>query len=146
MQSPLPLSRQPRVEIRESSTGRIARINDVDIPIVDFAVQTDSGTPMLSLILTPGSLSIGDASAGAAALAPRDDAPRVAAWGDTSHPDPRESIPGWSPETLAGQIAANAERVTLRTWEPSEGQGRRRHLSAWRVSTTGAARAMPEWR
>jgi hypothetical protein len=101
--------------------GWTATIGDTEFPVTDFAVTTDdSGTPAVSLVLSPDSLSIGEPPK----PAPPAPAAKVSTWGDGSQADPRESIPGWQPESLGGQVADNAERVSLRTWEPSDGQGK----------------------
>jgi hypothetical protein len=114
-------SRRPAVTIRKTPDGLIATVNDAAIAISDFAVGSDEdGSPCLNLVLMPGSLSIGEPPA----ATPPAPAAKVSAWGDASQPDPRESIPGWQPEKLAGQVAGHAERVALRTWEPSDGQER----------------------
>jgi hypothetical protein len=91
-----------------------ARINGAEFPLAGYAVEYDpeSGTPMLTLALSPDSMSIG------ATLAPTPPAPeapkQVLSWGDGSIPDPREGIPGYQPEGLGEQVAGHAERVALR--------------------------------
>lgn len=100
-----------RVEIvpRPDEPGYAARIDGAAFPIADFAVQTtESGTPMLSLILAPDGITIGEAPP-IATPPPATAAPKVSTWGDRSRPDPRESIPGWQPERLGGQVAGHAE-------------------------------------
>lgn len=103
--------------------GWAAHIGEQSFPIVDFAVQYDPEfrAPMLSLVLAPDSLSIGEPPA---TPPQRPGKPSVSSWGDGKQPDPRESIPGWQSESLGEQVASHAEQVALRTWEPSNGQER----------------------
>jgi hypothetical protein len=119
MESHLRVEIVPRTSDGSPAT---ARIGHAEFPILAYAVDLDdSGSPAVSLILQPDSLSIGNPPA---ATPPAPPAAQVSSWGDGSQPDPRESIPGWQPENLAEQVAGHAERVALRTWEPSDGQER----------------------
>jgi hypothetical protein len=120
MESHVPPSRRPDVVI-DRTPGLVAIVNGAEIPIGDYALSTDEyGQPVLSLVLMPGWLSVGKPP-----VSLRESAqPAVSSWGDGKQPDPRGSIPGWQPESLGEQVAGHAEQVALRTWEPSNGQGR----------------------
>jgi hypothetical protein len=88
--------------------GYLARINGGEFPLIDFAVQYDaeSGAPMLSLILAPDSLSIGEAATGPTPpSAPA--AFKVSTWGG-----------GFQPDSVGGQVASNAQRIALHTSAP----------------------------
>jgi hypothetical protein len=113
------------VEVEQE--GYLARVNGAELPLTDFAVQYDpeSGAPMLSLILAPDSLSIGEPPT----ATPPAPAAKVSSWGDASQPDPRESIPGWQPEKLSVQVAGHAEARETR----AQGLDRMRSLGFARL-------------
>lgn len=119
MDSPLRVEIVPRSHVEDGKVpvepGYLARINGVEFPIVDAAFQTEGGKPLLSLVLAPDSLSIGESSI---AAPPQPKPSAVSSWGDGSVPDPRASIPGWQPEKLADQVAGHAERVVLSNLPP----------------------------
>jgi hypothetical protein len=119
-------SRRPAVTIRKTPDGLIATVNDAAIAISDFAVGSDEdGSPVLTLVLMPGSLSIGEPPA----TTPSAAAAKVSTWGDGSQPDPRESIAGWQPENLAEQVASHAEARETR----AQGLDRMRSLGFARL-------------
>jgi hypothetical protein len=104
-----------RVEIVRRTVdagGYLARINGVEVPVLAYGLeQAEDGTPVLSLAFTPDSLQIGDPSSGGEQPQVRPSAPEKAqpsTWGAEDQSDPRESIPGWQPEKLSGQVAENA--------------------------------------
>lgn len=110
-----------RVEITPGADEQppTVRIGSAEFRVVDYAVQTDGGIPVLSLVVAPDSLSIGEAPA---VSSPPAAGPQISSWSSKGKPDPRESIPGWQPESLGEQVAGHAERVALRTWEPNRSQ------------------------
>jgi hypothetical protein len=97
----------------DSENPATVRIDGSAFPVLGFAVEPDpkTGAPMLSLALAPDSLSIGEPPAPGASAAPG--VPAVRHWGDGSQPDPRESIPGWTPD-LGQQVAGHAEQRALK--------------------------------
>lgn len=98
--------------------GYLVRLGGAEIPAVAYDLQVaDSGAPLVSLVLAPDSLSIGEPPASAPPL-PQPQPAAVSHWGDGSVPDPRASIPGWLPEKLGNQVAGHAERVVLSNLPP----------------------------
>nr|WP_221374405.1 hypothetical protein [Actinoplanes polyasparticus] len=87
--------------------GWLARINGVEVPVLDYAVSPSESGVALNLVLPVDSLSIGDPSLGqqpeASPATPDQPAPSV--WGASGKPDPRQNIAGWQPEKLGGQVA-----------------------------------------
>lgn len=95
-------------EIDETMQSWVARINGAEFPIADFGVAPaeDGTTPLVSLLLYADSVTVGEQEAESPASVAAESRP--APWGTPGRPDPREGIPGWSPN-LAEQVARNAE-------------------------------------
>lgn len=99
--------------------GYLVRLGGAEIPAVAYDLQVaDSGAPLVSLVLAPDSLAIGDPPTAQQPPQAPPVAPQIASWGDGSIPDPRAGIPGWQPEKLADQVAGHAERVVLSNLPP----------------------------
>lgn len=95
-------------ELNPSMRGWLARLDNAEFPVSDFAVQHVDGEVVLSLVFTVGSLSVGDPSTGGEQPQVRTSAPEkpVASWGTPGRPDPREGIPGWKPDVTGGSVTA----------------------------------------
>jgi hypothetical protein len=92
--------------------GWKARINGAEFPVVTFSVEPggEGGNALVSLLIPADAVQVGDPSTGAAPPQVRpavEEKPTVQVWGSGGTPDPRESIPGWSPEKLGAQVAHN---------------------------------------
>lgn len=99
-----------RVEIvPRTPSGYLARVNDAEFPILGLAMLQSEGGMVISLVLAPDSVRIGERSASEPAPETSPAGPPVRAWGDPAHSDPREGIPGWTPEGLGPQVAVHAE-------------------------------------
>ena len=94
-------------DVNTEVTEWVAVVGDTEVPIGGYAIeQTASGTPALSLVLYPESLTIGAAPA-VKAKGPETTAEPVKVWGRPAR-DPREGLPGWNP-TVAQQVADQAQ-------------------------------------
>lgn len=99
-----------------------ATIDGTNVMLHGYALDAaDDGTPMLSLIVSPTSLTLGEKPAERVVTPLR-------TWGQAAR-DPREGLPGWSPQTvttindataavqaqlqasLAEQVARNAQEA-----------------------------------
>jgi hypothetical protein len=78
------------------------RFGAVEIPLEAFEVRPpeEGGRSMVSVVIAADSVQVGAAADSPVAL-PQPEAPPV--WGAPGRPDPREGIPGWTPEAAAGQ-------------------------------------------
>jgi hypothetical protein len=104
--------------------GWKARINGAEFPVVTFSVEPggEGGNALVSLLIPADAVQVGDPSTGVAPPQVRpavEEKPAVSTWGAKTA-DPRESIPGWKPESsLGAQVAENAALVhdhALRNW------------------------------
>lgn len=92
--------------------GWKARIAGAEFPVVTYSVEPggEGGSALVSLLVSAGSVQVGDPSTGAVPPQVRpavEEKPTVPVWGAPGKPDPREAIPGWSPEKLGAQVARN---------------------------------------
>jgi hypothetical protein len=95
------------------ASGLTARVNGAEFPIFGYEIASaEDGRVLATLVVEAASLSIGDPSQGTAAPVVRPAAPEKptkGTWGRPG-PDPREGIPGWTPESSLGeQVAQNAQ-------------------------------------
>lgn len=83
------------------ASGLTARVNGAEFPVFGYEIASaEDGRVLATLVVEVASLSIGDPSQGITAPVVRSAAPEKptkGTWGQ-SGPDPREGIPGWSPE------------------------------------------------
>jgi hypothetical protein len=89
---------------------------ELPVPITGYeAISTEDG-PAVTVTIPASRISIGDPASGK----PETTAQPLRVWGQADLPDPRENIPGWEPESLGEQVAANAEARahdhTLERW------------------------------
>lgn len=98
--------------------GWLARVNGVEVPVDAFAIEPGEAGDrrvMVSLAVAADVVQVGDPAAAGTQHAVRPATPEATQptirtpWGAPGHPDPREGIPGWTPDpSLAQQVADNA--------------------------------------
>jgi hypothetical protein len=105
-------------EVNATETGWSARINGTEFPVLDFSLQKlDDGKVAVSLVAIADSVQAGDPSLSTATprvpAALPEEKPKRGRWGQP-RPDPREGIPGWTPEPSPGeQVAQNAAPIQI---------------------------------
>lgn len=95
--------------------GWLARVNGAELIVDSYAVEPDGGRMLVSLVLSVDSMMVGAMSQTPEVPSVRSAVPEPKPknqrrpWG-TARRDPREGLPGWSPEpSLGEQVAGNAE-------------------------------------
>jgi hypothetical protein len=90
--------------------GWQARIGETVFPVVTFSVEpaAEGGHALVSLLIPADSVQVGDPSTGTTPPQARpavEETPTVHVWGAAGKPDPRESIPGWKPESSTSWVS-----------------------------------------
>lgn len=80
-----------------------------EVPLIDWSVtRAEDGRPVVSLVFEVSAVHVVDGPV-VSQSSPQIRPAAPQAWG-SPRPDPREKIPGWSPEpSLGQQVALNAE-------------------------------------